>query len=512
MARGALRLMRLRIRTPSRACALPYLAALAAGAAMPLAFAPWSLWALAPLPLAVVFHHASRASPRQAFGLGYLFGVGLFGLGVSWVHVSMMRFGGGGPAVAIGATIAFVALLAVFPALALAVGRWLRSRSDALGLLLVLPAAWVLLEWTRTWAFTGFPWLLLGYSQTGSPVGAAVAPVFGVLGASWIVAFTAGALAWAAADASWRRWGVVLGAAGAFWLLASAAADGQWTQAEGPAFEAALVQGNVDQAVKWQPDRRAEILERYRDLTAPLWGTELVVWPETAIPTWYGQVRDGYIADLQERARETGTEIVLGVPTRQRGRAYNSALTVGTGPVYHKRHLVPFGEYVPFRSVLGDLLDVLGAPGSDFAAGTKPVLLPAAGYRAGVAICYEIAFGAETAALVPGANMLVNISNDAWFGDSIGPRQHLQIARMRAMELERYLLRATNTGLTAIVDPRGRVVAQAPAFERTVLSGRVVPRSGMTPYARWTDAPVLLALAVVLGIAFIAPVIQRTQS
>lgn len=488
------------------------LTSLGAGAAVPLAFAPWFWWALAPLALAVVLSLAGKGSPRQAFGYGYLFGVGLFGFGVSWVHVSMMRFGSGGPTVAIGATIAFVAVLAVFPAIALAAGRWLRPRADALSFLAVLPAAWVLLEWTRTWAFTGFPWLLLGYSQTGTPVGAAIAPVFGVLGASWAVALAAGGIAWAVGGAGRSRWGVVLGVAGIVWGVASVVQGTQWGRPAGATVDVALVQGNIDQAAKWRPGNRTEILERYRSLTESAWGADLVVWPETAIPVWYARVREDYKADLERQVRATDTALILGVPTREQGRAYNSALAVGEEPTYHKRHLVPFGEYVPFRSVFGDLLDVLGAPGSDFSAGSRATLLPVGDYRAGVVICYEIAFGPETARFFPGADLLVNISNDAWFGATIGPRQHLQIARMRAMEFSRYVLRATNTGLTAIIDPRGRVVERAPQFEPTVLAGQVMPRTGMTPYARWTDTPVLVGLAAVLGFAFAAPRIPRASS
>ena len=479
---------------------------------MPLAFAPWFWWAVAPVALAVAFSLSGRSSPRQALGYGYLFGIGLFGLGVSWVHVSMMRFGSGGPIVAIGATVAFVALLAIFPAIALAAARWLRPRADALSFLAVLPAAWVLLEWTRTWLFTGFPWLLIGYSQTGTPVGAAIAPVFGVLGASWLVALVAGGLGWAFSGASWSRWSGVIGISAIAWALASGGDDTQWSRPSGGSLDVALVQGNIDQAAKWQPENRTEILERYRKLTEPAWEADLVVWPETAIPLWYGRVRGAYKAELRERARETGTTLILGAPTRDQGRAYNSAFAVGAAPTYHKRHLVPFGEFVPFRRLSGDLLDVLGAAGSDFSAGNEAVLLPAAGHRAGVAICYEIAFGAEMAELFPGAEILINISNDAWFGASIGPRQHLQIARMRALEFERYVLRATNTGLTAIIDPRGRVVVQAPQFEPMALAGQAIPRTGMTPYARWTDTPLLAGLATILGFTFIAPLIRRVRA
>ncbi|MDZ7748623.1 MAG: apolipoprotein N-acyltransferase [Halofilum sp. (in: g-proteobacteria)] len=254
------------------------------------------------------------------------------------------------------------------------------------------------------------------------------------------------------------------------------------------------------------------ILSRYRRLTEPSWGADLVIWPETAVPTSYGEVQDTFGRSLAARAAKAGTSVITGVPTRAQGRAYNSAVTVGRQAVYHKRHLVPFGEFVPLRSLLGGMLDVFGAPMSDFSAGRRVTLLPAAGYRAGIAICYEIAFGREVAAVLPGANLVINLSNDAWFGDSIGPRQHLQIARMRAIELERYVLRATNTGVTAVIDPSGRVVARAPQFEQARLVARVSPRDGLTPYARWTNWPVLGLIGVVLVILVAIRLARRRRS
>lgn len=475
------------------------LLALVAGSTLLLAFAPWSLWMLAPLPPAIAFRLAHGKRPREAFAIGYAFGVGLFGVGVAWIHISLARFSDSGMAVAVLATTALVALLAIFPAVALATARWLHPRVTARALLLVTPAVWVLLEWVRTWLLSGFPWLLLGYSQVESPVARAVGPVFGVLGTSAVVAFFAAVLAWSTTAFKWRR--LVLVPVGV--VVASFAIVGvaeiRWTRAAGPAMTVGLVQGNITQDRKWRAKMAAETLKRYRDLTAPLWGVDLVVWPETALPLWYDSVPADYRASLESKVATSGTSLILGVPTRTNGRGYNSAISVGEGATYHKRHLVPFGEYIPFRAVLGRAVDLLGAPMSNFSAGTQPVLLPAGPALAAVAICYEIAFGAEVADVGAKAGVLVNISNDAWFGDSLGPRQHLEIARMRAVELERYLLRATNTGLTTVVDPEGRVVASMAPFEAGTLRSVVRPRTGTTPYGRWEDLPLLAALALVLG-------------
>lgn len=473
-------------------------AAALAGGSLAVAFSPWSWWWFAPLPLAVLFRLAHATRPRNALALGYAFGLGLFGVGISWVHVSMAQFGAGGALTAIAATAALVATLAVFPAMALGLTRLLSPRSRLLELLVVAPACWVLLEWSRTWALTGFPWLLVGYSQTGSAIGRAVAPVLGVLGVSLVVALVAGGLAYGVTEHRRGRRVVAPVTVAASMLPLAALTQVAWTEPAGPPIDVALVQGNVDQAEKWRPENLDAILARYERLSEATWGRSLVVWPETAIPARYDRVNETFLPRLAARARRVGTTLITGLPSHKDGQIYNSAIAVDRGPVYHKRHLVPFGEYVPFRSFFGSALDLLGAPMSDFTAGSRATLLPAAGYRAGVAICYEIAFGNEVAAFFPGANVIVNISNDAWFGESIGPWQHLQIARMRAIEFGRYVLRATNTGVTAIIDPEGAIVARAPQFEAAVVEARVSPRSGLTPYARWTDAPILGAIGVAL--------------
>ncbi|MAA73269.1 MAG: apolipoprotein N-acyltransferase [Salinisphaeraceae bacterium] len=477
----------------------PWLSTTAAGAVLPLAFAPWSWWWLAPFCVAVLFHNAWTASPGRAFALGYLFGLGLFGVGVSWIHVSMTQYGGGGPVTSFIATGGLIALLALFPALALCLARGLRPQADAWALWASLPAAWLALEWLRTWLFTGFPWLLLGYSQTDAPLAAALAPVTGVLGLSAVVTLLAAALVWCAAGRGWRRWAVTAIAVAALGAATHAGLTRDWTRPAGPPLEVALVQGNFDQAEKWRPENRSKTLARYATLSEPLEQADLIVWPETAMPLLYANLPTAYLDKLTRRLDAAEATLILGAPTRgESGRIFNSAVAVGTSAAYAKRHLVPFGEYVPLRGLFGDLLDVLGAPESDFAPGAQATLLPVAEYRAAIAICYEIIFPSEVASLAAGSNFIVNMSNDAWFGDSIGPWQHLQIARMRAMETQRYVLRATNTGVTAVINDRGRVRAQAQQFEAVKLVSNLVPRTGLTPYLRWRDAPLLITITVLL--------------
>ena len=464
---------------------------------MPLAFAPVGWAWLAVIALAAFFALVAQPSRRQALWSAYLFGLGYFGIGVSWVFISISQYGNG-PVVGAVITAAFVSLLALFPwCVAYLVGR-LRPELDGMALWLGLPAAWVLSEWVRTWFLTGFPWLFIGYSQIDTTL-ANVSPVFGVLGVSSLVALLAGGLAWGILAPSLRRAAVI----GTFWVAVLAGLqllDREWTQPAADPISVALLQGNIAQDKKWDPDYREITLERYQALTAQHLGANMVIWPEAAVPMWYDQAKE-YLAGLWALAEQTGTSLMIGVPVREAdGRAYNAVVSLSDpSEFYYKRHLVPFGEYVPFRDFLGSALDVIGASMSDFIPGREAQVLKAAGVPVGVFICYEAAFGAEVAELLPEAQLLVNVSNDAWFGNSLGPLQHFQMVRMRAIETGRDLLRATNTGITAAVSYEGEVLQRAPQFEVAAISAEVTPRTGATPYVRWRDWPVLGLIALGLG-------------
>lgn len=470
-----------------------------AGAVLPLAFAPFGWWWLAPLPLAALFAIGAVAPVRTAGWAGYLFGLGFYGVGVSWIYISISRYGHSGALLAALATALFVAFLALFPWLCVWLARRLRAGSGFVAVALAFPVIWVLLEWLRTWLLTGFPWLLLGYSQTDGPL-APLAPVTGVLGLSVLLSFWAGLLAWLLLAPQPRR--VVIGLAIASLTLAGVRLlDRDWSSPAGAPLSVALLQGNIPQEQKWSPEYMQFTLDRYRELTKRHWGVDLIVWPEAALPNWYHRLVDHYLEPLVEQSREHGTDLVLGVPFFEplSGHAYNSVVSLGEqAEVYHKRHLVPFGEYVPLRNVFGRALDLLGAPMSDFQTGDSGAPLYAAGHDVGVSICYEVAFGPEVAAALPAAQLLINVSNDAWFGDSLAPHQHLQMARMRSLETGRGMLRATNTGITAVLDHKGRVVARAPQFEVATLTAEITPRNGATPYVRWLDKPVLGLLAVLM--------------
>lgn len=469
------------------------LAALAGGT-MPLAYAPFGWWPIAWLALAALFALCRAVSPRVAAGHGYAFGLAWFGGGVHWIFISCYRYGNMDVVSAALSTAALVAYLALFPALAMYAARRLGG-----SFLLAAPGAFGLAEWLRAWLLTGFPWLAPGYSQIDSPLGA-WAPVAGVAGVG--LALTAAAAALVAIALPPRKPGpalltLALLGGGALWL------DGRdWSEPTGPALDIALLQGNVEQQMKWDPAHFEATLARYLDLTAAQRSADVIIWPENAIPALPSEVPDGYFDAVRAAAGDAA--VLIGMPTGTLGGAYYNAIAQITAPggEYRKRHLVPFGEYVPLKRQIGPLLDVLAVPMSDFSSGgAGQALLDVAGTPVAASVCYEILFPQEMRAGAS-AGWLVNVSNDAWFGDSIAPPQHLDIARMRAREIARPIARATNTGITAFIDARGRVTARAAPFTVTALRGQVFPQRGLTPFARHGEAPVTVLCLALCAVAW----------
>ncbi|MFT5176529.1 MAG: apolipoprotein N-acyltransferase [Gammaproteobacteria bacterium] len=479
--------------------------ALIAGIALPFAFSPYFLWPLSVLSLAVLFFCWRGVSARRAVWRGWLHGVGAFGVGVSWI-VSSFQFSHIALPIALALTLGFVAFLALYPALVGGLAAVLsRGARGPWPLFTVYPAAWVLGEWLRGWFFTGFTWLQLGYAQVDG-VFAGLLPVSGVYGTGLVVALCSGGLAWLLLSAV--RWPLTnfaarlrapIAALSAITVLAAALsallATVSWTAVSGQPLRVALLQGNVPQDQKWLPSMREPTLRRYMSMTTQHLGADLVIWPETAVPGQRAQMKV-FIEQLHTLAREARSAVMFGVPEYDGtpARAYNSVELVGSARGrYRKRHLVPFGEYLPLDAILRPITQRLRIPVSDFAAGAaEQASMSVSGHQLAIFICYEIVFGNEVIAALPEAAVLVTISNDAWFGDSIGPHQHLQMARTRALETGRTVLRATNTGITAIIDANGAVQARLPQFTTAALAGQALPRSGVTPYVRFGDAPALL--------------------
>ncbi|MDF1528860.1 MAG: apolipoprotein N-acyltransferase, partial [Sedimenticola sp.] len=328
------------------------------------------------------------------------------------------------------------------------------------------------------------------------------APLIGVYGVSWIVLFCAVLL--------YRL--LLPGVKGRLWLaggLLLVIGTGlllqrvNWTQPAGSAFRVSMIQANIAQEDKWRRDRLRPTLELYTQLTRDVWQSRLIIWPETAVPAFAHQVEDSVLQPLAAEAVAHQSDLLVGIPMwdTDTGAYYNSLLTLGAERAhYAKRHLVPFGEFMPLKRWLRPLIEWLQIPMSDFTPGSaERPLLKVAGYPAGVSVCYEDAFGEEVAEALPEAAFLINASNDAWFGDSLAPRQHLQIARMRALETGRYMLRSTNTGISALIDQKGRVIGFSPAFQTHVLTGEVLPMQGVTPYVRLGNWAVILISILLLS-------------
>jgi apolipoprotein N-acyltransferase len=473
---------------------------LIAGAMAVTAFAPLGWFPLAILALAILFNQWLLDTPRQAFWHGALFGLGFFGAGISWVYISIHTYGHVPLVAASLVAIALVLVMALYPAvLGYLLKRIVPARSWPV-VVAVFPAGWVLAEWLRGWLFTGFPWLTIGTSQIDSPL-AGFAALLGNYGAGWVAALSAGLLLALLRGLAPIPSLVLLGA---LWSGGYFADRVEWTGPRGAPLQVALVQGNISQEDKWAPENLLHTLERYSALTFEQQGKDLIVWPETAIPAFYHQVADNFIPHLETELQARGATLLTGIPVLDMTawRYYNGVMTIGEARrFYHKQHLVPFGEYLPLRWLLGGRLDALAVPDADFSAGdADQVLLQAAGVPVSSSICFEVVFGAEIIRALPEAALLVNVSNDAWFGDSLAPHQHLEMARMRAKETGRPMLRATNTGISAIIDHTGRVTARSRQFEEAVVSGTVAPRQGATPYVRFGNLPVLvLALICLLG-------------
>lgn len=478
-----------------------YLIAALAGAANIFAFDPFGLFVIPFLTVAILLRLVALATPGRAAKIGFVFGAVWFAGGMYWLYISLHVFG---EAPAILAVLLMLGLIAVMAAWYALFG-WLVARfaprNQTVRVLLFAPALWTLLEWIRGWFMSGFPWFSLGYSQTDTWL-AGFAPVAGVFGVSIIVVTIAGGVLLQFRSGRASR---VTG----FVVIVALVASGfvleqvQWSQPTGERVSVALMQGNIRQDEKWLETSLVPTMQRYRSLTEEHPDVDLVVWPEAAIPALYHELDRAYYAPVEDELLDAEQRLLTGTLVRDFDRQvyFNSAVVLGGEErrLYNKRHLVPFGEYFPVPDFVRRWLRLMNLPYSDFETGTDGSALELSpGLSVAVMICYEAVFGDELITALPDADFLVNISNDGWFGRSIGPPQHFQIARMRAIETGRWLLRATNTGITAIVDQHGRVQDRLPSFETGVLRGHVQPLEGATPYVRFGNWLVVLLASALL--------------
>ena len=477
----------------------PSLASLVAGVVLPFAFAPFDLWWLAPLVVAATTVLWHGLAPRQAFRAGFAFGCAAFLFGTYWIYISVVIFGGAPVALALLLMFGLVLIMALYYGLvAVGVARLVTSTQSWLTPWSVA-AFWVLAEWCRGWILSGFPWLSLGYSQLASPL-AGYAPLVGVYGVSAAVVITGVALLGLTGGLRPLVTAVVVihvvVGTGA-WLRGM-----EWSEPTGREVRVALVQGAIRQDQKWLRENVRPTLALYRDLTLANTSADVVVWPEVALPARRQQLTD-YLESLERQLVRTDTALAYGVIDVDDDQYYNALFALGRGEgAYRKHHLVPYGEYFPVPDFVREWMRLSGLPFADLTAGRgdqPPLIL--AGTPVAASICYEDAFATEQHHMFPDAEYIVNVTNDAWFGESIAPYHHLDIARFRSLETGRPQLRVANTGITAIIGPRGELVATLGLFEQDVLTGAIEPRRGSTPYisvGNWPIVSLSLLLTAVL--------------
>ncbi|MEE9326433.1 MAG: apolipoprotein N-acyltransferase [Cocleimonas sp.] len=509
-----------------------YLLVLCAGAATVLAFAPFKIYPLAWVAPAILFYALSKATTkRHYFYLSWIYGIGLFGAGASWPFYSLYYFAHAPLVVAIAGTATFVIIVAMLSlGLFGLIASLFRTKPLFSRLLLFYPVAWVFAEWTRSWLLTGFPWLYLGNSQIDTFF-ASVAPIVGVLGVSLISVLISGALlsfffgnsvrrvsieqdhlSQSVSDravveesfsASIRLWSALI-----ILLLVAASFVLQkidWTGKRGKPIKVSVLQSNISQEDKLNPKKLSSALTLYKDMTQKSQRSDLIVWPETSLFDVFGNHMENVILPLQESLAGSNKAILIGgFFINKNGGVENSvlALSADNRELYSKRHLVPFGEYIPLIEYINWLGDWI--PRSNIDSGVNDGMLSVAGETAQMTICYEDAFGAEVIQSLPQSTLLINVTHDGWFTGSLELAQHMQIARMRSLETGRYMVRATTTGPSGIINEKGEVLATAPTYTKQIITHNVQPFKGATPYVRWGNWLIvsILSLILTLGLVF----------
>ncbi len=489
------------------------LVAFVGGAIGVLGFAPFYAWPCVIVSLVILFAlWGEAASAKHAALIGLAWGLGLFLFGVSWLYVAIHVYGNMPAPLAAFAIFLFCCYISAYPTLAGVVATKLGKKFTATTALVgVMPASFVGFEYLRGWVVTGFPWMSAGYSQTPggiipAPL-AGYAPVVGMFGISWLLAITAGALTLLLtrrASLSRRMKTLLPTTIIIVWIAGFGLQAVPWSTPSGAPLSVALLQGNISQELKWREDELSNSLFNYQELALKS-RAKLIVLPETAAPIFYHALPADFLTSLKLRAQNNGGDLIIGAPYSSPATSnapapfFNSAISMGVAPTqrYSKDHLVAFGEFIP--PLFSWVYSWLSIPLSGFTqGGQQQAPMRLADHLVAINICYEDAFGSEVARPLPDAELLVNMSNMAWYGHSLAADQHAQFSQMRAMETSRWMLRATNTGVTAAVNERGEIVKSLPQFTRGVLEIEAIPRQGATLYARWRDAPVLILLGVIL--------------
>ena len=469
-----------------------YLLALFAGAAITLSLAPFSLWPLGIISPAILLWLLIDTSPAQAFKRGWFYGLGLFGAGTSWVYVSIHVYGYTPAPLAALLTFIFCAGLGLFTAITFYIyARWVRDFPG--GHHLGFAAIFVLGEWWRSWFLTGFPWLYLGYGHLASPL-TSWAPIGSVYLISFIVVYTAAVITHGIDRQRWFKGHFVL--CSMLWITGPILSTIEWSSPKDEPITVAMVQANISQHVKWDRDQLETTLRLYSESSAELWPDyDLVIWPEAAIPAYYQNAKS-FLEEMGRAAQKHQSTLITGIPVynHELAKAHNSIMAFGNGDGrYYKQRLVPFGEYIPLENILHDLIKIFNLPMSAFSSGNaNQAPLTANHLTIAPFICYEIVYPELISKWLPEADLLLTISNDAWFGRSIGPLQHLEMAQMRALETGRYLIRSTGSGVSAIINHHGEIVKESAQFKREIVTGTAIPMTGSTPFTITGIWPIII--------------------
>jgi apolipoprotein N-acyltransferase len=487
------------------------------GALLTLAYAPFSFWFVTFLSLTSFIYLLSNSLPTQGFKLGFAFGLGWFGAGMSWVHVSIADFGGVPLIGSLALMLLLSAYLALFPAISCKlITKYFNSKLWPIA----LPFIWLFVEWIRSWLFTGLPWLSLGYSQIHGPLSGWF-PVIGEFGVSGLSVLISTALAIWLTDKTWLPSTLMVAVLFVSGLTLN---QYQWAKPTGEAARIAMVQGNIEQALRWTPEQDQPTMDKYQNMTADHWQNDVIIWPEAAIPQ-LEPVAAEYLNEMDNLAAQTNTGLITGIvnynfETRE---AYNNLVGLGQkhadgpnnqgpssgqyryfhGNRFAKHHLLPIGEFIPLEDWIRGLAPIFDLPMSSFSRGDfQQTNIEAKGYHFAPAICFEIAFPRQISAnLYYNTDFIITVSNDAWFGGSHGPAQHLEIAQARAKEFGLPVLRATNNGITAFIDHQGQIQSRLPQFEAAVLSDTIQQVKGYTPYRSFGDWTIWCLSIVIFAFA-----------
>ncbi|MDQ8040186.1 MAG: apolipoprotein N-acyltransferase, partial [Rickettsiella sp.] len=487
-------------------------------------FAPIALYPLAIICLAFLLLLWLNCTPKRAFSIGLFFGIGFYSVGVSWVYISIHVFGHTSIFLSLLITALFIFILSLFIGLSGFLLNLFFPINNRIKRFMIFPSIWTLSEWFRSWIFTGFPWLLLGTSQINSPL-AGYAPLIGVYGLAFLVTFSSALLLDIIYPTSYRHfdslatkktwtyflWRLLILIA--LWTFGYSLTFIHWTRIVGKPIQVSLVQANIPQKIKWEPKYLQSSLENYRQITQSYWRSRLIIWPEAAIPILKHKALP-FIKQLDKEAKKHGTTLITGIPIQKGFQYYNGMIALGVDhATYYKQQLVIFGEYLPWWIAWAQgLLNLLNIPMSGFSSGSaNQAAFNVAGLNLGTFICYEIAYPSLVRNALPNAQLLLTINDDAWFGDSFALAQHLQIGQFQALATGRYLLFLSNTGMTAIVTPQGRLQAYLPPFQISVLTGLVNKTIGSTPWVRIGDCPIIVFLVglIILCYAYLRYVIKR---